>query len=741
MGGGAGKHAKEPAQDVGDDEVFSPIVPEEKREDQGQGMSAHQSVRFEFRAHRPPRTGRRRLPRRCPRSTVRAPAQEKLKRKSMQINEAYAKADQKEMSIHVASLRACPAAKVPAPQVKKARRPASAPTFYVPREPRRAPAMSENPTARAQEGYSAPVKHEGWLSWATPSGQIKRYYQLVGCYLIRFKDEKSAKGTAIFPTYVHGVESIVEGAQEVSKEFIADMENRGSSFYLYTPTRTMTLYAGNIKEQKAWIAAVNDALKEAYTADEIAKKEASQAAMRPLLLDQAQIQFKRMNVILSNLRAAGFVAEQEKIKSKKKGYLEFQRVEYEDEQFYADLLTDEKPEEAQFSKMYCVLRSDQTIVYGATEHEAKSDPEGIISLNHLHVVLDTETIEKTGKMIFSLVTPLRTFVMKAAHQVALEEWLRAIIKVTAKLDDQGNTLAALNELSAIESVTDIDLHMVLDDDAGIEAYEHYIEEAAADKPGIQTIFNCWKLAKEYKDAHEYEDDGPGHQDHMKKLEQQMISKYLGGDGLPEDVSKEPQEDFKKAVSDGQPPPMGALRAVCLTKLMEKTYEGFKETPAYKAYVDEAKGGGSAEPIPQDAQRLLIYTPNDPSALKKRLQKMTHAKTKLKSVGKKDDGEKIYEAWTFLKSKEGKDKSTTIGRDHKQDVAVDDDKKVSREHARIDCTGDGKVIFMDLGSSHGSKVNGKSVAGRVSLAVGDVIKVGKTKILFTIIPAGAEDPIR
>jgi len=601
--------------------------------------------------------------------------------------------------------------------------------------------MSENPAARAQEGYSAPVKHEGWLSWATPSGQIKRYYQLVGCYLIRFKDEKSAKGTAIFPTYVHGVESIVEGAQEVSKEFIADMENRGSSFYLYTPTRTMTLYAGNIKEQKAWIAAVNDALKEAYTADEITKKEASQAAMRPLLLDQAQIQFKRMNVILSNLRAAGFVAEQEKIKSKKKGYLEFQRVEYEDEQFYADLLTDEKPEEAQFSKMYCVLRSDQTIVYGATEHEAKSDPEGIISLNHLHVVLDTDTIEKTGKMIFSLVTPLRTFVMKAAHQVALEEWLRAIIKVTAKLDDQGNTLAALNELSAIESVTDVDLHMVLDDDAGIEAYEHYIEEAAADKPGIQTIFNCWKLAKEYKDAHEYEDDGPGHQDHMKKLEQQMISKYLGGDGLPEDVSKEPQEDFKKAVSDGQPPPMGALRAVCLTKLMEKTYEGFKETAAYKAYVDEAKGGGSAEPIPQDAQRLLIYTPNDPSALKKRLQKMTHAKTKLKSVGKKDDGEKIYEAWTFLKSKEGKDKSTTIGRDHKQDVAVDDDKKVSREHARIDCTGDGKVIFMDLGSSHGSKVNGKSVAGRVSLAVGDVIKVGKTKILFTIIPAGAEDPIR
>ena len=39
----------------------------------------------------------------------------------MQINEAYQKADQKEMSIHVATLRACPAAKVQPPQVKKVR--------------------------------------------------------------------------------------------------------------------------------------------------------------------------------------------------------------------------------------------------------------------------------------------------------------------------------------------------------------------------------------------------------------------------------------------------------------------------------------------------------------------------------------------------------------------------------------------------------------------------------------------
>ena len=44
MGGGATKHAKEPAKDVGDDEEFNPIHPDAKEEG-GNSMSQHQSVR------------------------------------------------------------------------------------------------------------------------------------------------------------------------------------------------------------------------------------------------------------------------------------------------------------------------------------------------------------------------------------------------------------------------------------------------------------------------------------------------------------------------------------------------------------------------------------------------------------------------------------------------------------------------------------------------------------------------
>lgn len=46
MGGGATKHAKEPAKDVADDEEFNPIHPDAQKADEGgNSMSEHQSVR------------------------------------------------------------------------------------------------------------------------------------------------------------------------------------------------------------------------------------------------------------------------------------------------------------------------------------------------------------------------------------------------------------------------------------------------------------------------------------------------------------------------------------------------------------------------------------------------------------------------------------------------------------------------------------------------------------------------
>ena len=103
---------------------------------------------------------------------------------------------------------------------------------------------------------------------------------------------------------------------------------------------------------------------------------------------------------------------------------------------------------------------------GRPRKKLKPTRKASFLLNHLHVVLDADAIEKSGDMVFSLVTPLRTFVVRAAHQVALEEWLKAIIRSTAKLDDKGNTLQALNELQEMDATEGVDLASLIDDDSG-----------------------------------------------------------------------------------------------------------------------------------------------------------------------------------------------------------------------------------------------------------------------------------
>ena len=94
---------------------------------------------------------------------------------------------------------------------------------------------------------------------------------------------------------------------------------------MYTPTRTLTLYAPDLEAQRAWVAALRAAGEQVYDAEELKAKATALQEMAPLLLDQAQRQFKRMHQILASLKCTGYVVQEERVKSLKKGYLEFQR--------------------------------------------------------------------------------------------------------------------------------------------------------------------------------------------------------------------------------------------------------------------------------------------------------------------------------------------------------------------------------------------------------------------------------
>ena len=95
-------------------------------------------------------------------------AQERLKRKSALIRASMRQDDKKAMAQHVAVLRAGPKAGA---------------------EPPRA--------GTTKSTYHAPPTQEGWLAWATPNGSTRRYYRLVGSYLVRYADEEAARGASL----------------------------------------------------------------------------------------------------------------------------------------------------------------------------------------------------------------------------------------------------------------------------------------------------------------------------------------------------------------------------------------------------------------------------------------------------------------------------------------------------------------------------------------------------------------
>lgn len=77
-------------------------------------------------------------------------------------------------------------------------------------------------------------------------------------------------------------------------------------------------------------------------------------------------------------------------------------------------------------------------------------------------------------------------------------------------------------------------------------------------------------------------------------------------------------------------------------------------------------------------------------------------------------------------------SIVLGRSAEADILIDDT-GVSRRHLEIR-TGPGTAQAIDLGSTNGSYVNGQKIVGSSELADGATIMMGRTKIIFRLLPA-------
>ena len=77
-------------------------------------------------------------------------------------------------------------------------------------------------------------------------------------------------------------------------------------------------------------------------------------------------------------------------------------------------------------------------------------------------------------------------------------------------------------------------------------------------------------------------------------------------------------------------------------------------------------------------------------------------------------------------------SIVLGRSSEADIHVEDT-GVSRRHLEIR-TENGVTSAVDLGSTNGSYVNGQRVSGSTELTDGSTITMGRTKIIFRLLPA-------
>jgi pSer/pThr/pTyr-binding forkhead associated (FHA) protein len=78
---------------------------------------------------------------------------------------------------------------------------------------------------------------------------------------------------------------------------------------------------------------------------------------------------------------------------------------------------------------------------------------------------------------------------------------------------------------------------------------------------------------------------------------------------------------------------------------------------------------------------------------------------------------------------GGDRELSIGREPSSDLALEWDTEVSRLHAVLQRVGEAWVLIDDGLSRNGSFVNGRRLDGRRRLCDGDIIRAGRTLILY------------
>jgi len=213
----------------------------------------------------------------------------------------------------------------------------------------------------------------------------------------------------------------------IAKTFMREGLSCKYRIKLITPGLVIDTTYESTKDAESWSRFYERIIRRKYTKNEIQTKKYATEQLYPLFESQINILQEKYELIIQALEQSGFFLENSQ-KKLREGYVELKRMKGKS-----------------WKKLYCVLYKD--FIYFFEPHERVSfniRPYTIINLKFITAISQAKTLDT-----FVVTTPLRRFVIKTKHQVAVDQWIDKI--QTQSIKKQGQNPAVKKMKKVIRS--------------------------------------------------------------------------------------------------------------------------------------------------------------------------------------------------------------------------------------------------------------------------------------------------
>mmetsp|Transcript_39970 Transcript_39970/g.64085 ORF Transcript_39970/g.64085 Transcript_39970/m.64085 type:complete len:919 (-) Transcript_39970:1078-3834(-) len=550
---------------------------------------------------------------------------------------------------------------------------------------------------------------EGVLYIQTSNGQWKKRWCTYANHVLKCRyEEKGAISHELNVAYcMADVQSL--GPQESKNDDLywcyLESQQAYFCFKIYTPERPYAFRAENDEVCNRFVDIITTDLRVLLPKEIWKRKVEASQELIPLCREQFIIQMTNHQLLISSLSSSGFLQSYLPITSMNKEKSGVLGMEVDDG----------------WREYYFVLFEGALYYY---QDSKSTTPAGFVTLRFASVELDQRSISQ-GKFVFHIVTPLRKVSCKARHPVALSEWVASLDNSIAKeknamngdVKKRGNNSSSLSSSLSLKTALSSSLsssgrgggkgggmtstirrssHDILAKINKALININTLEALCKIKTALE-IFRNW-IESNKEDDHSNNFSFYLDNEKLKRLSKEnstgispdslvatvdrMFHKYLSEDS-EQKLSSHVNEDVIRDIYIDLGYPFGDMfRKVeeVIYPLVEKDFLQFKKSKNFeklrstlysKTVTDQRN---VKEFDPETCQSFMLRAKNTKRSVEIKLSKRNNM--------------------------------ITIGRD-KSNYVVIEDSRVSRSHARVEYS-ETHCEYIDLGSSCGSKLNGKPV---------------------------------